>query len=205
LLLNAPSFNSVLYGPPKVSITAVVGQDKHPLPLVRRADFRRAEYSPRRCITIFFQVGKDCGESKRNVSLDVFEPDPRRSNGSDELSAVGPEVSVVVNSESFPGMAEPLAGIGSDEEIKLLITERFCGEVSNIRPDRYAVQESLFHFADHVRNDEGVPLTDSDRAQAWDCSSKSESISTVAVEPFNTGNFRFFGNIHIIFLHMFLD
>lgn len=69
---------------------------------------------------------------------------------------------MVVNSEALASVAEPLARIGSHEEIKLLMAERFCGEVRNIRPDRYCVQESLFHFADHVRNDEGVPLTDSD-------------------------------------------
>jgi len=140
----------------------VVGQDKHPLPLVRRADFRRAEYSPRRCVTIFFQVGKDCGESKRNVSFDVFKPDPKRSCSSYESPAVGPEVAVVFGSKSFAGMGEPLARVGSCEEIQEATTEWLCGEVRNIRPDRNCVQESLFHFADHVRNDEGVPLTDSD-------------------------------------------
>jgi hypothetical protein len=33
------------------SLTLIVGQDEDPLALVRCADFRRAEYSPRRFVT----------------------------------------------------------------------------------------------------------------------------------------------------------
>jgi hypothetical protein len=96
------------------------------------------------------------------MSLDVFKPDPAGPGSINESPAMGPEVAVVVNAESFPSMAEPLAGVGSHEEIKDSTTEWFGGEVRNIRPDRNCVQESLFHFADHVRDDEGVPLTYSD-------------------------------------------
>ena len=99
-------------------------------------------------------------------------------------------------SVALPGVAERLARIGSDKKADSIF-EWFDGEGRNIRPDRNRVHESRFHFADHVRDDEGFPLTDSDRAQAWDCSFKSDSISTVSVKPLDTGNDRFFGNIHI--------
>ena len=103
--------------PKWASPTIVVGQDKHPLSLVRRADFRRAEYAERAAITIFCQVGKDCGESKRNVSFDVFKPNKSGSDSPDELSAVGPEVAMVVGSEALAGMAESLAGVAVQQSL----------------------------------------------------------------------------------------
>ena len=74
---------------------------------------------------------------------------------------------MVVGSEPFPGVAEPLARIGSDKKVDSIF-ERLDGEGRSIRPYRNRVQESRFHFADHVRNDEGVPLTDSEEAQTWE-------------------------------------
>ena len=70
-----------------LSLQSVVGQDKHPLPLVWRPNFSRAEYSPRRCVTIFFQIGKDCGESKRDVPFDVFKEYHRGVGTTNEPSA----------------------------------------------------------------------------------------------------------------------
>jgi hypothetical protein len=54
-------------------------KEKDPLPLVRRANFRRAENAPRRFITSFFQIADDCGESQRYVSFDILEEDEKRS------------------------------------------------------------------------------------------------------------------------------
>jgi hypothetical protein len=56
-----------------------MGQDENSFPLMRRANFRRAEYSPRRLVTSFFQIADDCGESQRYVSFDIFEEDEKRS------------------------------------------------------------------------------------------------------------------------------
>jgi hypothetical protein len=50
-----------------------VGQDEDALPLVRRADFSRAEYSPRRRVTKLAQMFDDFSESKADVSFDVLE------------------------------------------------------------------------------------------------------------------------------------
>jgi hypothetical protein len=61
------------------SVAVAVGQDEDPLPLVRRANFRRAENAPRRFITSFFQIADDCGESQRYVSFDILEEDEKRS------------------------------------------------------------------------------------------------------------------------------
>jgi hypothetical protein len=65
-----------------VSITAAVGQDEDALALVRCADFTRAEYSPRRLITDFFQFSNDLSESKADVSFDILEETESGANNS---------------------------------------------------------------------------------------------------------------------------
>ena len=55
-------------------------KNEHPLPLVRCADFARAEYSPRDRVTQLFQIADDAGESHRDVALDVLKEDNGRSN-----------------------------------------------------------------------------------------------------------------------------
>jgi hypothetical protein len=50
-----------------------VGQDEDPLALMRRADFSRAEYSPRRRVTKLAQMLDDLSESEADVSFDVLE------------------------------------------------------------------------------------------------------------------------------------
>jgi hypothetical protein len=58
-----------------------VGQDEDPLALVWRADFSRAEYSPRRRVTKLAQMLDDLSESKADVSLNVFkEAEPGSQN-----------------------------------------------------------------------------------------------------------------------------
>jgi hypothetical protein len=67
-----------------------VPQDEDSFPLVRRANFFRAEYACFISVTIFFQIAEDCGESKRDMTLDVFGKNPGRSNCSDMLAEIGP-------------------------------------------------------------------------------------------------------------------
>jgi hypothetical protein len=59
-----------------------VAQDEDPLPLVRCADFRRREYSPRRLITDLFQFSNDFAESKADVSFDILEETESGANNS---------------------------------------------------------------------------------------------------------------------------
>ena len=107
-------------------------------------------------------------------------------------------MSFVLDSEALAGMTEPLTRIGSDEQINFSISKRFAGEGLSIRPDRNRVQESRFHFRHQVRNDESVPLTESDWAHIWDTSAESELIASVSGKPFH--NSQFFGIIHIVLL-----
>ena len=55
------------------SLALIVGQDEDALSLVRCADFRRAEYSPRRCVTNLFQLSNDLSESEGDVAFDIFK------------------------------------------------------------------------------------------------------------------------------------
>ena len=79
-----------------------VAHDVDSFSLVRCADFRRAEYSPRRCVTKAFQVFNDLSESETDVSFDVLEEAARRSNCVHMLSDPRPEVSGVVFTCSLP-------------------------------------------------------------------------------------------------------
>ena len=135
--------------------------------------FSRAEYSPRRRVTKLFQIANDCGESQRDVSLDVLEEahsGPKKSNAGCD---VWPQMSWVFGSKSLPGCAEGLAGITSSEDVHA-VTKLCPWEGLKIRPDRCRVHESRFHFSDQVRAGEGFDLTKSDCAQSWEDSFESK-------------------------------
>jgi hypothetical protein len=80
-----------------------VGQDEHALSLVRRADFTRAEYSPRRRVTKASQFFNDISESETDMSFDVFKKAEFWSKKSNPICDVRPEVSWIVFAESFAG------------------------------------------------------------------------------------------------------
>jgi hypothetical protein len=78
------------------SLLLAVGQDEDTLPLVWRTAFSRAEYSPRRFVTQFFQVADDAGESQRDVSFDVLKEAHLGSHKSNSVCDERPKVSWVV-------------------------------------------------------------------------------------------------------------
>jgi hypothetical protein len=169
-------------------------ENEHPFSLVARADFSRAEYSPRCSVTICFQIADDCGESKRDVSFDVFEEDSTWSNSSNCSAQKRPEVSWVIGSESLTGGTERLARVPARDDVhqsvKLFRWERF-----NVRPDRCLIQFSRFHLCDQVRDCEGFDLHISDCSATRENSSESEINASV---PGAKAEMIGFGNIHII-------
>jgi len=171
-----------------------VGQDKHSLALVRRADFRRAEYSPRHFVTQFFQITDDCGKSQRNVSFDVFKEADSGLKKSNSACDVGPKMSWVVGSEALSGGAEGLTRVTASEDVHA-VTKLCPWEGFKIRPDRCRVHESRFHFSNHVRASEGFDLTKSDCAQIWEDS--LESKFNAAVSGTKAKVCSCFGSIHI--------
>jgi hypothetical protein len=97
----------------------VTCQDEHPFALVGGADFRRTEYSPRHLVTHFFQVADDCGESQRDMSLDVLEEAASWVAGSDPVGDPWPEVPWIFLSLSLSCGGKWLAWITSGEDVHL--------------------------------------------------------------------------------------
>ena len=89
------------------------GENEHPLSLVRSANFTRAKYAPRRCVTEFCQFFNDCPESKADVSLDVLKEAESGLHESNPGSNKGPEVAGVIGAEALSGGAEWLAWIAA--------------------------------------------------------------------------------------------
>jgi hypothetical protein len=156
-----------------------VGQDKNPLALVRRTALSRAEYSPRRFVTKFFQFSNDFSQSKGNVSFHVLEETELWSKKSNAACDVGPKMSWIVCSKSLSGCAEWLAWVASRKNVHL-ISKLFPWEGLKIRPYRCWVHESRFHFCNQVRNCEGFDLTKSDCAHSWEDSFKSKLNASVS-------------------------
>jgi hypothetical protein len=154
-----------------------------------RAAFFRREYSPRWLATAIFhaiseisQVGKHFAKAERDMSLDVLKKAVSRSNNPNCSPDPRPQVARIFFAFPLASRAEPLAGIGSDKKVDA-ISEWFAWETLAIRPDRKRVQESRFHFRNHIGNSVGFDLTSSDAAQIWDNSPESDMISAVAKEP----------------------
>jgi hypothetical protein len=142
-----------------------VGHDEHPLSLVRRADFSRAEYSPRRLVTKFFQVADDCGESKRYVALDVLKEASPGSHSGNSISDVGPKVPWVVGAESLSCGTEWLARVAAREYVhqSAKLSPR---ETLEIAPDRSRIKLPAFHSRKKDFDGCGFDLRISDREQA---------------------------------------
>jgi hypothetical protein len=127
------------------SLTLIVGQDEDPLALVRCADFRRAEYSPRRCVTNLFQLSNDLSEAEGDVSFDIFKEAEAGAKKSNSVCDVGPQMAGVFGAKALSGCAEGLAGIAPSEDVHA-VSKCSPWEGFKIRPDRCCVHESRFHF-----------------------------------------------------------
>jgi hypothetical protein len=121
------------------------GEDEHSLPLMWGADFRRAEYSPRHLVTHSFQVADDCGESHRDVSIDILEETESWLAKSNSICDPWPEVSWIVLSLSLSCCGERRARVAPRKDVhqSAKFSER---EGFKICPNRSCVQESRFHF-----------------------------------------------------------
>ena len=95
-----------------------MGQDEDPQPLVRRADFCRAEQACRRCVAHVPKLSQHSLKAERDVSGDVFEEDPCGTAFPDDASDVWPEVPGIIGPISFSGSAEGLTGISGEDDIE---------------------------------------------------------------------------------------
>jgi hypothetical protein len=95
-----------------------VGQDEDPQPLVRRADFCRAEQARRRRVAHAPKFSQHGFKAETDVAGDVFEKDPSGTAFSDDAGDFGPEVAGIVCAAALSGGAEGLAGISGQHRVK---------------------------------------------------------------------------------------
>ena len=95
-----------------------MGQDEDPQPLVRRADFCRAEQTRRRRVAHCPKLSQDGFKTEGDVTGDVFEEHPLGAAFPDDTADVGPEVARVIGATAFASCAEGLAGISGEDDVE---------------------------------------------------------------------------------------
>ena len=95
-----------------------MGQDEDPQPLVRRADFCRAEQARRRRVAHAPKLSQDCLKAEGDVTDDVFEEDPCGAALADDAGDIGPEVAGIVGTLAFASGTEGLAGIACEDGVE---------------------------------------------------------------------------------------
>jgi hypothetical protein len=112
-----------------------VGQDEDAEPLVRRADFCRAEQARRRRVAHVPKLSQHGLKAEGDVPGDVFEEDPRGAAFSGDAGDIGPEVTGVVGPFALSSGAEGLAGISSEDDVEGAVKGPRI-ETAEIIPDR---------------------------------------------------------------------
>jgi hypothetical protein len=95
-----------------------VGQDEDPQPLVRRANFCRAEQARRRRVAHVPKLSQHGLKAEGDVTGHVLEEDPLGRALSDNPGDLWPEVARVVCPAAFARGAEGLAGISCEDDVE---------------------------------------------------------------------------------------
>ena len=95
-----------------------MGQDEDALPLVRRADFCRAEQTRRRRVAHAPKLSQDGFKPKGDVPCDIFEKSPFRLAFPDDAGHLGPEVAGVICTTALARGTEGLAGISGKDDVE---------------------------------------------------------------------------------------
>jgi hypothetical protein len=95
-----------------------VGQDEDAQPLVRRANFCRAEQARRRRVAQCPKLSDDGLEAECDVAGDVFEKHPLGAAFSDDPGDIGPEVAGIIGATAFASGTEGLAGISGEDDVE---------------------------------------------------------------------------------------
>jgi len=111
-----------------------VGQDEDAQPLMRRADFCRAEQARRRRVAHVPKLSQDGFKTKADVTCDVLNEDPLGGTFPDDAGDLGPEVAGIVCATAFASGTEGLAGISSENRVKGT-AEGPCIEAAQVVPD----------------------------------------------------------------------
>ena len=111
-----------------------MGQDEDAEPLVRRADFCRAEQTRRRRVAHCPKLSQDGFKAEGDVTGDVFEEDPFGGTFPNDSGDLWPEVAGIVGTAAFASCTEGLAGISGEDDVEGT-AEGECIKCSQIIPD----------------------------------------------------------------------
>ena len=95
-----------------------MGQDEDPEPLVRRADFCRAEQARRRRVAHAPKFSQDGFKAEGDVTGDVFKEDPFGGTFPDDAGDFGPEVAGIIGTAALASGTERLAGISGEDDVE---------------------------------------------------------------------------------------
>jgi hypothetical protein len=111
-----------------------VGQDEDAEPLVRRADFCRAEQARRRRVAHVPKLSQHGLKTEGDVPGDVLEKDPLGPAFPDDAGDVWPEVPGIVGTAALSGGTEGLAGVSGQHSVECT-AERPGVKAAQIIPD----------------------------------------------------------------------
>ena len=112
-----------------------MGQDEDPEPLVRRANFCRAEQTRRRRVAQTPKLSQHGFKAEGDVAGDIFEENPFGLALADDAGDLGPEMAGIVGTAAPACGAEGLAGISGEDGVES--TAEGSGiETAQIVPDR---------------------------------------------------------------------
>ena len=95
-----------------------MGQDEDAEPLVRRADFCRAEQARRRRVAHVPKLSQDGLKAEADVPGDVFQEHPLGRAFAHNAGNIWPEVARVISPAAFACCTERLAGISGQDGIE---------------------------------------------------------------------------------------
>jgi len=111
-----------------------VGQDEDAQPLVRRANFCRAEQARRRRVAHVPKLSQDGLKTEGDMPGHVFEEGPFGAAFPDNPGDLGPEVAGIVGASALASGAEGLAGISGEDDVEYTVKGPGI-EASQIIPD----------------------------------------------------------------------
>jgi hypothetical protein len=112
-----------------------VGQDEDAEPLVRRANFCRAEQARRRRVAHCPKLSQDGFQAEGDMPGDIFEEHPFWAAFGDDACDIWPEVPGVVGTGTLSGSAEGLTRISGQDDVEGAV-EGAGIEAAQIVPDR---------------------------------------------------------------------
>ena len=95
-----------------------MGQDEDAQPLVRRANFCRAEQTRRRRVAQTPKLSQDGFKSEGDVAGYVFEKDPFWATFGDDAGDLGPEVAGIIGATALSRCAEGLTRISGEDDVE---------------------------------------------------------------------------------------